>query len=71
MEKYTDILLDKAKMVREWKTYIHDKAVKAILPITKIYIFGSLVKGEVVAGSDVDVLIFSKTFLKQTLIEQK
>ncbi len=63
MEKYTDILLDRAKMVREWKTYMYDivKAVKTILPDSKIYVF----------GSDVDILIFSKNVPKTNIDRAK
>ncbi|MCX8189356.1 MAG: nucleotidyltransferase domain-containing protein [Nitrososphaeria archaeon] len=73
MEKYIDILLERAKMVREWKTYMNDivKAVKSILPDSKIYVFGSVVKGEAVAGSDIDILIFSKNVPKTNIDRAK
>ncbi|MGB9728095.1 MAG: nucleotidyltransferase domain-containing protein [Nitrososphaeria archaeon] len=64
MEKYIDTLIERAKMVREWRKYI-PKLVKAIeekVPDAKIYVFGSAVKGEAVAGSDIDILIVSKSF---------
>ncbi|WP_218042156.1 nucleotidyltransferase domain-containing protein [Infirmifilum lucidum] len=35
------------------------QAVKALLPDSRVYVFGSVLKGEAVGGSDVDVLIVS------------
>ncbi|MGQ9478851.1 MAG: nucleotidyltransferase domain-containing protein [Thermoproteota archaeon] len=36
------------------------EAVKKLLPDSRIYVFGSAVKHEVVGGSDLDILVVSK-----------
>ncbi|MEZ0345634.1 MAG: nucleotidyltransferase domain-containing protein [Infirmifilum sp.] len=61
METYVDILVERSRMVREWKSYIPliVKAVRSLLPDAKVYVFGSVVRGEAVGGSDVDILIVS------------
>ncbi|MBC7091896.1 MAG: nucleotidyltransferase domain-containing protein [Nitrososphaeria archaeon] len=50
-------------MIREWRKYIPKlvKAIKETVPDAKIYVFGSAVKGEAVGGSDIDILIVSKS----------
>jgi len=62
VETYVDILLERARMVREWRSYVAKIADSArrILPDARIYVFGSVVRGEATGGSDVDVLIVSK-----------
>ncbi|MBO3802203.1 MAG: nucleotidyltransferase domain-containing protein [Candidatus Brockarchaeota archaeon] len=60
-------------MVKNWKEYIAKiaGAVKSILPDSKIYVFGSVVKGESTGGSDVDVLIVSKNVPRNNLERAK
>jgi len=55
------MLIERAKMVREWKPYVEKiaKAAKQLLPDAEIYVFGSVVRDEAVGGSDVDILIKS------------
>ncbi|MCS6769763.1 MAG: nucleotidyltransferase domain-containing protein [Candidatus Caldarchaeum sp.] len=62
MEWYFDDLLQRANMVREWRKHVREvvRAVSKILPDAKVYVFGSVVRGEAVGGSDVDILIVSK-----------
>lgn len=61
MEKYIDILLERAKMVKKWRKYLSPivNVIKEMIPDAKIYIFGSAVRGEIVGGSDIDILIVS------------
>lgn len=62
MESYLDILMERAEIIKRWKEYVTEvaKVVKTILPDSHVYVFGSVVKGEAVGGSDVDILIVSK-----------
>jgi len=61
MERYLDILMERAEMVRNWRLYMTKiaEAARKILPDSRIYVFGSVVKGKATGGSDVDVLIVS------------
>ncbi|MEM2608069.1 MAG: nucleotidyltransferase domain-containing protein [Thermoproteota archaeon] len=69
MEAYFDILMKRAEMVKNWKKYVGEvaKAVKSLLPDSRIYVFGSVVKGEYTGGSDVDILIVSKEAPRSSL----
>ncbi|MEM1937339.1 MAG: nucleotidyltransferase domain-containing protein [Candidatus Caldarchaeum sp.] len=62
MEWYFDELLQRANMVRQWRKYVAEiaKAVSKVLPDAKLYVFGSVVKGDAVGGSDVDILVVSQ-----------
>jgi len=62
MENYFDILMERAKIVKKWKEYTAKivEVAKTILPDSRVYVFGSIVKGEAVGGSDIDILIVSK-----------
>lgn len=62
MERYVDILLERMEIFKKWKEYVPKicSAVKLILPDARIYVFGSIVRGESVGGSDIDILIVSQ-----------
>ncbi len=62
MEVYYNILLERARMVRGWRSYLSRIAdsIKKVLPDARIYVFGSVIRGEAVGGSDVDILVVSK-----------
>ncbi|MEM4329257.1 MAG: nucleotidyltransferase domain-containing protein [Candidatus Caldarchaeum sp.] len=49
-------LLQRSNMVREWRRHVKEavKAVSKVLPDANV--FGSVVKGEAVGGSDVDIV---------------
>ncbi|MEM4420382.1 MAG: nucleotidyltransferase domain-containing protein [Candidatus Caldarchaeum sp.] len=49
-------------MVRHWREYVGvlAEAVRKVLGDADVYVFGSVVTGESVASSDVDVLIVSE-----------
>jgi len=69
MERYLDILLERAAMVENWRRYvikIYD-AAKSILPDACVYVFGSVVMGEATGGSDVDILVVSKSMPRNGL----
>jgi|YelNatPaOPRAMG01_1025707.scaffolds.fasta_scaffold88477_2 predicted nucleotidyltransferase len=69
MEKYIDVMVERARMVREWEIYVERiaKAAKELMPDAEIYVFGSVVKGEATGGSDVDILIKSNNLPKSNL----
>jgi len=61
LENYVDILVRRAEMVKNWREYVSSlaEAVRAIIPGSRVYVFGSVVEGRSTGGSDVDVLIVS------------
>jgi len=69
MEKYIDVLIERAKIIKEWNAYMPRirKAIKTLMPDAQVYIFGSIVKGSAVSGSDIDVLIVSKNMPKSNI----
>ncbi len=69
MEKYVDILARRAEIVRKWREYTAKvaEAARKVLPDSRVYVFGSVVKGEATGGSDIDVLIVSKSMPKSNL----
>ncbi|MEM3712847.1 MAG: nucleotidyltransferase domain-containing protein [Thermoproteota archaeon] len=73
MEAYFDILMSRAEMVKNWRKHVMyiAKVVRSFLPNSKIYVFGSVVKGEHTGGSDVDILIVSKDVPKSNLEKAK
>jgi predicted nucleotidyltransferase len=73
MEKYIDVLIERAKIAKEWNIYLSKIAetVKTLMPHARIYIFGSLVKGNAVGGSDIDVLVVSKNMPKSNIERAK
>ena len=58
---YVDTLIERAKMLRDWKRHEETitRVARELLPDAEVYVFGSIVRGEAVGGSDVDVLIKS------------
>ena len=56
-ERYRELL--------NWKRHLPSLlgAVRKILPEAEVYIFGSVLRGELTANSDIDVLIVSKSSL--------
>jgi len=61
MSNYTNTSLLRVKMLKEWKTWIRKIAetVKELVPNVQVYVIGSVVRGDYVAGSDVDILVIS------------
>ena len=57
----TDTDLKRVEMLREWKRWVKIIAAEAkkILPDTKVYVVGSIVRGDYTGGSDVDIIIVS------------
>jgi len=61
MERYADLLAERARIVRRWKDYMPSivRAARELIPGARVYVFGSAVKGTTVGGSDIDILITS------------
>ena len=58
-----DISWERAKILRDWKRYVDEiaRSVKKILEDdARVYVFGSAVRRELTAISDIDILIVSK-----------
>jgi len=57
-----DISWERAKILRDWRRYIGEiahSAKKILGDDARVYVFGSAVRGELTAISDIDVLIVS------------
>ena len=56
---FMDTLRKRAEMVRSWRRWSERiaEAVGEVAPEAEVYVFGSVVRGEAVGGSDVDILI--------------
>lgn len=56
-----DLLRSRAKMVRDWRMWVGRiaEAARRALPDAEVYVIGSVVRGDWVGGSDVDVLLVS------------
>jgi len=50
---------------RRWATAVAD-AAKEVLPAPEVYVFGSVVTGRAVDGSDVDILVVETTLPKSS-----
>lgn len=66
---YMDIMGERARMIREWRSYAVRlaEAVGKALPGAEVYIFGSVIRGEAVEASDVNVLVMSAACQDRTL----
>ena len=56
-----DLLRSRAKMLRNWDTWANRiaEAARRTLPDAEVYVVGSVVRGDWVGGSDVDILVVS------------
>lgn len=63
LEKYYQARYNRFRALINWSQYIPGliKAVNETLPDAEVYIFGSALKGELTANSDIDVLIVSES----------
>jgi len=62
MNTFMETALHRARMVREWKTWVQRIAGAALelLSDAQVYVTGSTVRGVKVGGSDVDILVISQ-----------
>jgi len=58
-----DISWERAKILRDWRRYV-DRIARSVKKIlgddARVYVFGSAVRGELTAISDIDILVVSK-----------
>ena len=68
MDWFYDILYERAEMVRRWRDYVERiaDAARKVFPDASVYVFGSVVRGEAVGGSDIDILIISSNIPKRS-----
>lgn len=61
--KTLDLSGHRAAMVEEWRNWTPKiaKAVESLLADSRVYVFGSVVRGDHTGGSDVDILIVSNS----------
>ncbi|GBC69066.1 hypothetical protein HRbin01_00757 [archaeon HR01] len=59
---FMDTVRKRAEIVRSWREHVYGvaKAVKELLPDAEIYVFGSAVAGDLIASSDIDILVVSE-----------
>ncbi len=58
-----DSSLRRVRMLKEWRTWVRRIAdvVKELIPNAEVYVIGSVVRGDYVGGSDVDVVVVSSS----------
>ena len=57
-----DTSAKRSKLVSEWRPWVSRiaRVVKEVIPDAEIYVAGSVVRGDSVGGSDVDILVVSR-----------
>ncbi len=55
------MMIEMNEMLKNYKKYLKiiNKSINTILSDSKVYLFGSVIEGNLVAGSDIDILIIS------------
>ncbi len=55
------MMIEMNEMLKNYKKYLKiiNKSINTILSDSKAYLFGSVIEGNLVAGSDIDILIIS------------
>ena len=71
-----DLMIKRKEMVENFKNYLKDinESIKYVLKDSKVYLFGSVIEGNLVAASDVDILIIAdvpKSHLKRADLTAK
>lgn len=66
MLKIYDIGKERYKLVKKYKQFLKPikEACLQILPDARLFLFGSALRGDLVAASDIDILILSKQKFK-------
>jgi len=54
------------EMIKNFKKYLKkiDESIKTVLSDSKVYLFGSIIEGNLVGGSDIDILIIANVAKK-------
>ena len=57
-----DLMIKSKDMIRNHKKYLKtiNKSIKLVLKESQIYLFGSIIEGNLVAASDIDILIIAE-----------
>ena len=57
-----DLMIKWKEMIKNHKEYLKtiNKNIKLVLKESQIYLFGSIIEGNLVAASDIDILIIAK-----------
>lgn len=73
MQKMLLIAKKKADMLKKWKEWVNKIAVCArdILDEVEVFVFGSVVRGELTGGSDIDILIVSNNLPERNIDRSK
>jgi len=70
---FMDIALRRAEMLRDWRAWTQRiaAAVRELLPDAEVYVIGSVVRGDQVGGSDVDILVVSQSIPRRAIEKAK
>lgn len=62
MSLFIESAIKRSQLLKEWKILIHRivTVIKETIPETEVYVIGSVVRGDSVGGSDVDILVVSR-----------
>jgi len=57
-----DLMIKRKEMIKNHKEYLKiiNKNIKLVLQESQIYLFGSIIEGNLVAASDIDILIIAE-----------
>jgi len=57
-----DLMIKRKEMIKNHKEYLKkiNKNIKLVLKESQIYLFGSIIEGNLVAASDIDILIIAE-----------
>lgn len=71
MSLFIESAIKRSHLLKEWRTLVYRIAavVERALPEVEVYVLGSVVRGDCVGGSDVDVLVISE-YVPEKLIER-
>ena len=61
LERYYKVKYERFKSLLKWRDQLPEllEAVRSVLPDAEVYVFGSALRNELTANSDVDILIVS------------
>lgn len=56
-----EMMIKTNEMIKNFKKYLKkiDESIKTVLSNSKVYLFGSIIEGNLVAASDIDILIIA------------